>query len=66
MGPLPTLHLLTHLPKHPDCKVCRKAKAQRRPVRRVKRGPGTNHPEPTKLGEIVSLDHWIASDDPTR
>eukprot|EP00975_Prorocentrum_lima_P068270 12919737-Prorocentrum_lima.AAC.1 len=30
-GPLSTLHLLTHLPKHPDCKVCQEAKAQRRP-----------------------------------
>eukprot|EP00975_Prorocentrum_lima_P046038 9627713-Prorocentrum_lima.AAC.1 len=38
-GPLSTLHLLTHLPKHPDCKVCQEAKAQRRPGRRVKRGP---------------------------
>eukprot|EP00975_Prorocentrum_lima_P048901 10229769-Prorocentrum_lima.AAC.1 len=33
-GPLSTLHSLTHLPKHPDCKVCQEAKAQRRPGRR--------------------------------
>eukprot|EP00975_Prorocentrum_lima_P046690 9759175-Prorocentrum_lima.AAC.1 len=33
-GPNSTLHLLAHPPKHPDCKVCQEAKAQRRPGRR--------------------------------
>eukprot|EP00975_Prorocentrum_lima_P071567 12938436-Prorocentrum_lima.AAC.1 len=62
-GPNSPRHPLTHLPKHPDCDVCQKAKAQRRPGRRVNGGPGTDHPEPELFGDSFTMDHWVPTDD---
>ena len=56
--PMSLHHLLTHLPKHPDCKVCQQAKLQRRPHKKIKLNSRIVV-EPQVFGDQVTADHFI-------
>jgi hypothetical protein len=51
-------HLLTHLPKHPHCSACQRAKLVKKHARRRRVNPDDM---PTRFGEQVTADHLISS-----
>ena len=56
-------HCILHIPKHPKCDACQRAKSQKRQCRR-------RHPEEelvcdkraTKFGEVITFDHIVTLD----
>ena len=50
-------HLMTHLPKHPDCRACQIAKMKSSHCRRV---PHEHKEKVTKFGQEVTADTLVA------
>ena len=54
-------HLLTHLPKRPNCDTCQIAKAQKKTCRR--RSNIIAEEEPQTFGECLTVDHIVTVSD---
>ena len=56
-------HLLTHLPKHPDCYACQLSKMKKTHARRVKEHDG---PAPEKFGDQCTADTLVSKNKQSR
>ena len=62
-GPNSLEHLMTHLPKHPDCYACQQAKMKKVHARRCKEHDG---PAPVKFGDQVTADTLVSKNKQSR